>query len=87
MALIAIYEAWGKVRARGDADSAVVTALKDTIKCLEDMGHEDIHADLLFGWQRFEHPYEEKTREEALTQQEKDSINELHEPSRSLSDD
>ncbi len=49
MALIAIYEAWGKVRARGDADSAVVTTLKDTIKCLEDMGHEDIDADLLFG--------------------------------------
>ena len=69
-AFIAIHEAWGKVRARVDADAEVVRAVKDTITCLEDMGHEDIDADLLFGWQRFEHPYEEKAREEALTQQE-----------------
>ena len=81
-AFIAIYEAWGKVRARGDADSEVGTALKDTIKCLEDMGHEDIDADLLFGWQRFEHPVEHKARKDSLTQEDKDSITELHEPSR-----
>ena len=81
-AFIAVHEAWGKLRARGDANSAVVTALKDTITCLEDMGHEDVDADLLFGWQRFEHPDEKIAREEALTQQDRDSITELHEPSR-----
>ncbi len=67
---------------RGDADAEVVRAVKDTITCLDDMGHENVDADLLFGWQRFEHPDEWKAREEALTQEDKDSIAELHEPSR-----
>ena len=79
---VALHEAWGKVRIRGDADPEVVTALKDTITCLEDLGHLDVDADLLFGWQRFEHPVDHKARKDALTQEDKDHIAELHEPSR-----
>ena len=81
-AFIAIYEAWGKVRAGGDAASEVVTALKDTVTCLEDLGHENVDAELLFGWQRFENPADQKERESARTQDQKGLIATLHEPSR-----
>ena len=78
----ALFEAWGEVRYGGDRDARVVTALKDVTTCLSDAGYPDVNVDLLFNWQRADHPHDHKTREERLTDSEKTLRSDLVEPSR-----
>ena len=78
-----LLEAWAKVRIRADSDPEVVSAMKDTLSCIEELGHEDVNPDLLFNWQRMDSPAARKEREEGLTQAEKDLRSDWVEPSKS----
>ena len=78
-----MIEAWEKVKADGDEDDDVVSAMKDTVTCLEDLGHDDVDTALLFGWQRLETHHDLKDREAGLTQKQKELRDELLEPSQS----
>ena len=80
-AFLGVFEGWEKVRAGGDADSQVVSALKDTITCLEGLGYENVDTEILFDWQRFDSPQDGKERENLLTQEQKDLRAELRMPS------
>ena len=79
--LVSMFEAWDKLRIRGNRDPNVVTAMKDVVTCLEGRGFEDIDQDLLFYWQGAESPGDMKAREGRLSVTEKTMAADLLEPS------
>ena len=67
-----MFEAWAKVRLRGDRDPEVVKTWEATVTCLEDEGFSNVNRDILFPWQDLSLPAEYRAKEEALTRDDKE---------------
>ena len=80
-AYLRLWEAWTEVQFAGNRDPEVVSAMKDVITCLEDLGYQDVKPDLLFTWHSFVSPKDRNERESKLTQEERDLRSALTEPS------
>ena len=75
------FEAANKVAVGGNQDPEVVTAMKDTMTCLEEQGFKNVDPYLIFTWQRLLPLLEWKTREEQLSNVDKDLRLQMRQPS------
>ena len=76
-----LFDAASKVAIGGNRDPKVVTAMKDTMTCIEEQGFKNVDPYLIFTWQRLAPILEWKAREEQLSDADKDLRLQVRQPS------
>ncbi len=80
-AVAEFHDIWGRLRAGGDAATDVVEAKENVLDCLSERGYGRVAPDILFIWQKYEHPLDYIARTEAQTDAEKALEERLFTPS------